>query len=70
MLLAQAFKPARQRTPSDCARCAQPNKVGLIICLVFTLDTVTLVEPLLVTATRVPEAFQLAEREADVLKTG
>ena len=37
----------------------------LTTCLVFKLYTVTLVVPLLVTATRVPEAFQLAYCEAE-----
>ena len=52
------------------ARCARPNKACLTICLVFTLYTVSLVEPLLVTAMRVPEAFQLAEREAESSHAG
>ena len=34
------------------------------------LYTETLVVPLLVTATRVPEAFQLAEREAEASQSG
>ena len=37
----------------------QQNKASLT-CLVFMLHTASLVKPLLVTATEVPEAFQLA----------
>ena len=44
--------------------CAQQNKACLTTSLVFVLYTVSLSQSCLATATRVPEAFQVASQEA------
>ena len=61
------FQSIWRRTQCGGPRCAQQNKACLTTRLAFKLYTVTLIRPLLVTATRVPEAFQLAFQEADAL---